>query len=263
MVQGWTQETLKYAGGSLSVLKGGEGPPLLVLHGLGGNPGWMAYHEALAENFTVYAPSHPGYDGSQSLSWINSIAALSHYYLGLVQHLGWDRFSVVGFSMGGWLAAEMAAMCPHGLDRLVLVGAVGIRPREGEIAELFNVSREAVEKLRFYDPGQVPDHDRFFGRELTLEERGQERLNREMGSRLCWKPYMHNPNLPHFLTKVSTPTMVVWGREDAIVPVECGGLYKEALSKATLKVIDNCGHAPQSEKPSEFLDIVVPFLRGS
>jgi pimeloyl-ACP methyl ester carboxylesterase len=223
----------------------------------------MAYHEALAENFTVYAPSHPGYDGSQSLSWINSIAALSHYYLGLVQHLGWDRFSVVGFSMGGWLAAEMAAMCPHGLDRLVLVGAVGIRPREGEIAELFNVSREAVEKLRFYDPGQVPDYDRFFGRELTPEERGQERLNREMGSRLCWKPYMHNPNLPHFLTKVSTPTMVVWGREDAIVPVECGGLYKEALPKATLKVIDNCGHAPQSEKPSEFLDIVVPFLRGS
>ena len=262
MVQGWTQETLKYAGGSLSVLKGGEGPPLLVLHGLGGNPGWMAYHEALAENFTVYAPSHPGYDGSQSLSWINSIAALSHYYLGLVQHLGWDRFSVVGFSMGGWLAAEMVAMCPHGLDRLVLVGAVGIRPREGEIAELFNVSREAVEKLRFYDPGQVPDHDRFFGRELTPEERGQERLNREMGSRLCWKPYMHNPSLPHYLKLIKLPTLIIWGANDAIVPLNSAELFHQNLIGSHINFIDKCGHFPQNERPSEFLNLVSTFISG-
>lgn len=263
MAQSWTEEVVDYAGAKLSLMKGGQGSPLLVLHGAGGNPGWTTYHDALAEHFTVYAPSHPGFDKSQRPPWIDSITAVSHYYLGLVQHLGWSRFSIVGFSMGGWLAAEIAAMCPHGLDRLVLVSAVGIRPRKGEIAELFNVSREDVRKLRFYDPGQVPNYDELYGCEMTPEEAVVERQNRETATRWCWKPYMHNPNLPHYLAKVSTPTLVVWGREDAIVPVECGGLYKEALPKATLKIIYNCGHAPQLEKPREFLDTVIPFLKGS
>ncbi len=263
MAQTCTDEVIHYAGAKLSLMKGGQGPPLLVLHGLGGNPGWMAYHQALAEHFTVYAPSHPGNDGSQALPWIDSMAALSHYYLGLVQHLGWSRFSIVGFSMGGWLAAEIAAMCPHGLDRLVLVSAVGIKPRKGEIAELFNVSREDVEQLRFYDPGQVPDYNRLFGKEPTTEEREQERRNRETATRWCWKPYMHNPNLPHYLAKVPTPTLVVWGNEDAIVPVECAEMYQEAIHESKLHVIDRCGHVPQSEKPQEFLDTVIPFLQGS
>ena len=109
----------------------------------------------------------------------------------------------------------------------------------------------------------MPNYDRLFGKEPTPEEREQERQNRETATRWCWKPYMHNPNLPHYLAKVHTPTLVVWGKQDAIVPVECAEMYHEAIPESKLRVIDRCGHAPQLEKPQEFLDTVIPFLKGS
>ena len=263
MAQTWTEEFLDYAGARLNMMKAGEGPPLLVLHGAGGSGGIMPYHNALAKNFTLYVPSHPGFDKSTRPSWMDSIAAVSHFYLGLMDEMGLERFSVMGFSMGAWMAAEMAAMCYCRLDRLVLVSAVGIRPRRGQIAELFTTSRERVKELRFYDTAQVPDYDRLFGREMTPAEAEVERHNRETSTRWCWKPYMHNPNLPHYLKKVSTPTLVVWGKQDAIAPVECAELYCGAIPNSKLHVIDRCGHSPQLEKPQEFLDAVIPFLNGS
>ncbi len=81
-----------------------------------------------------------------------------------------------------------------------------------------------------------------------------------MATRLCWHPYMHNPKLPHYLRRVQTPTLVVWGRQDAIVPLNCGEIYARALPNATLNVIDHCGHSPQNERPDAFLQAVLPFL---
>ena len=167
MAQTWTEEFLDYSGAKLNMMKAGEGPPLLVLHGAGGSGSIMPYHDALAEHFTVYVPSHPGFDKSTRPTWMDSIVAVSHFYVGLMDEIGLERFSVLGFSMGAWMAAEMAAMCTGRLDRLVLVSAVGIKPQHGEIAEIFTVSRERVGELRFYDTAQVPDYDRLFGRDMT------------------------------------------------------------------------------------------------
>ena len=81
-----------------------------------------------------------------------------------------------------------------------------------------------------------------------------------MASRLCWKPYLHNPSLPHYLRKTATPTLIVWGRQDAIIPLECGRLFEKALPNSSLKIIDDCGHSPALEKPQEFLAAVQQFL---
>ncbi len=81
-----------------------------------------------------------------------------------------------------------------------------------------------------------------------------------MTSRLCWKPYFHNPHLPAYLHGVKTPALIVWGKQDAIMPVNCGVLYQQALANATLHVIDRCGHSPALEKPQEFLTVVGAFL---
>ena len=83
-----------------------------------------------------------------------------------------------------------------------------------------------------------------------------------MLSRLCWKPYLHNPSLPFYLRKINTPTLIIWGQQDAVLPLECGELYQTALPNATLKSIDRCGHSPQIEKPQEFQKIVSEFLAG-
>jgi pimeloyl-ACP methyl ester carboxylesterase len=255
-----TDELVDIAGTRIQLLKGGEGEPLLLLHGAGGNPGWLPYHQELAGQFTVYAPSHPGYDHSSRPQWISTMNDMAHFYRQFIEELGLVPVNLLGFSMGGWLAAEVAAMCPHVLKRLILVDAAGIKPQVGAIAELFMVSPERVQQLRFYDPKQVPEYEQLVPRQLTPEEEEVQWRNREMASRLCWKPYLHNPKLPAYLRGVKTPTLIVWGKHDAIIPLNCGELYHQALSNSTLHVIDRCGHSPAVEKPQEFLQVVQEFL---
>jgi pimeloyl-ACP methyl ester carboxylesterase len=256
----YTQETIEVAGSHLQMLRGGAGEPLLVLHGAGGSPGWLPYHQELAQRFTVYAPSHPGYDQSTRPGWVNTMADMAHFYRQMIEDRGLAPVHLIGFSMGGWLAAEIAAMCPPYLKSLVLVDAAGIKPEVGEIAEILMVSQDVVKKLRFYDPAQVPNYEALVNRQLTPEEEAVQWRNREMTSRLCWKPYFHNPALPAYLQGVKTPTLVVWGRQDAILPLNCGELYHRALTNSTLHVIDRCGHSPALEKPEEFLKAVTEFL---
>ena len=260
MTQDYREQSIDVAGTRLQLLQGGSGEPLLVLHGAGGNPGWLPYHQELAKHFTVYAPSHPGYGQSGRPDWISTMNDMAHFYRQLLEVLDLTPVRLMGFSMGGWLAAELAAMCPTYLKRLVLVDAAGIKPEVGDIAEILMVSQDVARKLRFYDPAQVPDYEALVNRPLTPEEQEVQWRNREMTSRLCWKPYFHNPKLPAYLRGVKTPTLIVWGKQDAIFPVNCGELYQQALANATLQVIDRCGHSPALEKPQEFLTAVHTFL---
>jgi pimeloyl-ACP methyl ester carboxylesterase len=245
----------------VQMFSGGTGPPLLFLHDGAGNPGWLPFHEKLAQRYTVYVPSMPGFNNTEWPDWVNSITDVAHFNQEMVQNLGFGQYILMGVSMGGWIAAEMAAMCQHDIKGLILVGPSGIRPRKGEIAEVFMVSDKIRLKQRFYDPSQVPDYENYT-RELTSEERLLGYFNWEMASRLCWRPYQHNPSLPYYLQKVTTRTLIVWGRQDAIMPLECGELYHDLLSNAVLRVIDRCGHSPALEKPAEFLDVVSDFLSG-
>ena len=256
----YTDELIDVAGTRVQVLKGGSGAPLLCLHGAGGNPGWLPYHQALAQLYTVYAPSHPGYDRSSRPDWISTMTDMAHFYRQFIEALGLAPVHLMASSMGGWLAAELAAMCPPYLRSLVLVDAAGLKPQVGEIAEILSVSPDVTAKRRFYDTTQVPDYERLMNRQLTPEEQAMQWRNREMTSRLCWKPYFHNPNLSSYLRGVTTPTLIVWGKQDAIMPVNCGELYQQALANATLHVIDRCGHSPAVEKPQEFLTTVRTFL---
>lgn len=258
---GTNESTVRIGQHEVQMFSGGSGPPLLYLHGAGGNGGWQAFHQALAQSHTVHAPSQAGFNGTPQPPWVSTITDLAHFNLEMVQRLGLSQYVLVGHSMGGWIAAEMAAMGQENLKGLVLIDAVGIRPKQAEIAEIFMVSAETRAGLRFHDNSQVANYEEI-SRALTPEETLVDHSNREMASRLCWKPYMHNPSLPFYLSKANIPTLLIWGRQDAIVPVECGELYQEALSNSSLKVIDNCGHSPQVEKPQEFQDAITGFLSG-
>jgi pimeloyl-ACP methyl ester carboxylesterase len=255
------ESTVTVGDTQVQMFSGGSGPDLLYLHGAGGNAGWQPFHEELARTHKVYAPSLPGFNGTPRPAWVSNITDLSHFIVYLTRELGLSQYVLVGSSMGGWVAAETAAMSHTQLKGLVLIGAVGIKPQKGEIAEIFMVGGETRLKLRFHDTSQVANYDQF-AREMTPEEAATDHSNREMASRLCWRPYMHNPSLPHYLKKVDTPALVVWGKQDAIVPVECAELYQQALGSASVKIIDNCGHSPQVEKPQEFQKVVGEFLGG-
>ena len=241
------------------IATGGDGPPLLYLHGAVGQKGWAPFLERLSQQFTVYAPWLPGYGAATGLEHLDDLTDLTLYCLELLDALGVARTHVVGHFLGGMIAAEMAAMRHQTLKGLILVDAAGIKPVQGEISEIFMVSAYTRLQQRFYDPTQVPNYENY-ARELTPEEQVMEHSNAEMASRLCWKPYLHNPSLPYYLRSVPTSTLIVWGRQDAIIPLECGEMFEKALPNACLTVIDRCGHSPALEKPQEFLGVVTDFL---
>ncbi|MCC6416629.1 MAG: alpha/beta hydrolase, partial [Gemmataceae bacterium] len=123
------------AGESIVLRRGGAGRPLVVLHHDTGNPGWLPFHQQLAEQYDVIAPTHPGYDHSPRPGWVRSVRDIAVLYQGLLAELDLDRVTLVGLGLGGWIAAEMATMAPRAVERLVLVGAMGVQPTEGEILD--------------------------------------------------------------------------------------------------------------------------------
>ena len=260
MAADFTEDFADVGGSRIQVLKGGSGEPLLLLHGASGNAGWLRYVQALADHFTVYAPSHPGFGLSDRPEWLETIPDLASFYTWFLEQQGLEGVRAIGFSMGGWLAAEIAVNCRHAFSKLMLVDAVGIKPRQGEIADIFIISPAQVTELNFHDPKQAPEYDQLYNQERTPEQVEIAERNREMSVRLCWKPYMYDPRLPDLLARVNIPTRIVWGHQDQIVPLECGQLYQKAIPGSELRVIDGCGHSPQVEKPDEFVRLALDFL---
>jgi pimeloyl-ACP methyl ester carboxylesterase len=252
----WTDETATVAGMDLHLRTAGAGHPLLILHHDIGSPERAPLHDALAERFTVLAPSHPGYDRSARPGWMRSVRDVAVVYQWLLAERGLTGVTVVGLGFGGWIAAEMATMAPRDFRRLVLVGAMGIKPERGEILDQALVSYVDYVRAGFSDPAAL---ERTFGAELPTPVLEQWDINREMTFRIAWRPYMYNPALPHLLGGVRTPALVVWGRDDRIVPLECGERYAKALPHARLAVIDNAGHLVDMERPAELARTIIDF----
>ena len=259
--QTWSEEIVEAAGGAVQLVKGGQGDPLLILHDELGHPGWLNYHQALAQNNTLYIPSHSGFGETERQEWIMNMRDLAGWYLEVLDDLGLDKVNLMGISLGGWLAAEMAAMSPQTFKKMVLVAPAGIKPPTGEIYDMFLVVAKIFINQGFHDSASTPEFATICPEEPTPEQVEHWEVAREEASRLSWRPYMHYPGLPHLLHRLKTlPTLVVWGKEDAIVPLSAGQVYQENIKGSKLAVIDNCGHHPEIEKTEEFLGLVKEFL---
>jgi pimeloyl-ACP methyl ester carboxylesterase len=254
----WRTESVPVAGIALHLTTAGRGAPVLVLHHDIGRPEPSPFDDALASQCTVVAPSHPGYDRSSRPDWMRSVRDVAVVYQWLLGERDLVRdLSVVGLGFGGWIAAEMATMAPRMFKRLVLVGAMGLKPERGDIADQALLSYIDYVRRGFADQRAF---DRRFGAEPPTPQLEQWDLNREMTFRIAWKPYMYNPTLPHLLGGVATPTLVVWGREDRIVPLECGERYQKALPHARLEIVENAGHFVDMEQPDVLAQLVARFV---
>ena len=257
------ERTIRVGGVDVHAWVGGQGEPLLVLHGAGGNRGATQWMQQVAEHYTVWAPTHPGFGQSGDAEWMEGIDDLARFQLWFIDAAKLGRPHVLGHSIGGWTAAEMATMSPGALGRLVLVAPAGLKPEQSEILDIFFHTPAEMRELTMHDPSTIPEWDALYGRAPTPAELEIAERNREMTARLTWKPYMHNPRLAQFLPRVPNPTLLVWGREDRIVPVECGALYRRALPNARLTVLDRCGHVPPIEQPDVFARLVLEHLGGA
>lgn len=245
-----SESNLEVAGATIHLLKAGTGSPILSLHSVEGNLGFPPYLDALSRSSCVYAPTHPGFGASERPEWLESIADLARFYLWMLQDLEIEKVHLVGGFMGGWIAAEMAVMCPQVLHSLTLIGTAGVRPSEGQIADIFLLGEEEATALAIGDSDLLTAA-------IEPEDPFVRLRGREMTTRLCWKPYMHDPSLIHLMPRVQAPTLVVWGENDRIIPVSAGERIADAMPNARLEVIGGAGHMPHIENP----DAVVPMLR--
>ncbi|MCH7737756.1 MAG: alpha/beta hydrolase [Chloroflexi bacterium] len=257
----WKEGKTQVGGTGLHIVKGGSGDPLLVLHGEMGQTVPLRYEESLAQDFTLHMPAHPGFGITDRLDWIMSVRDLASWYLRVIDELGLERVNLLGFSLGGWLAAEMACQSPQTFKKMALVAPTGIKPPTGEILDMFLiVAREYLEE-GFLDADATPEYSIAYPLEPTPEQVELWECSREESARLAWRPYMYHPALPHLLSRLKDlPTLLVWGEKDGVIPVSAGEAYRDAIQGARLEIMPDCGHRPEMEKTEEFVRLVRDFF---
>ena len=259
--QGWREETARVAGTELTFIQGGIGNPLLVLHEELGFPGWTRWHSELARHRTLLIPLHPGFGKSPRVEWVNSVRDLAGFYARVVRERGLSPVDVIGFSLGGWIAAEMAACNAQQFRKMVLVAPTGIRPPEGEIKDIFTVTARAYLDASVHNIQKTPEFAKLYGGEQTPEQFEAWEDARAETARVAWQPYMFNPSLGPLLEGVTNlPTLIIWGKQDQIVPVSVAQVYQKSIAGSELVVLDNCGHRPEIEQTSAFVERVQRFL---
>jgi pimeloyl-ACP methyl ester carboxylesterase len=256
----FTTERVLVGPTTLYLLKGGTGRPCLVLHGIEGNEGWLAFHECLAGQATVFAPSHPGYGHTDCPDWISSVPHQAVFYNWFLEAAGLTDVDLVGTGLGGWIAAQMAIMDSSRLRHLALVDAAGIRPHESEIFDVFLAPWRQVIERGFCNVQQSTEYQRIYGERPIQDFGGEREAGRTMTMRMCFKPYMYDPSLEGMLGKVRVPALVVWGAEDRIIPVECGRRYQQAIPGSTMRILDQCGHFAHLEQPRQLGALLQGFF---
>jgi pimeloyl-ACP methyl ester carboxylesterase len=256
MTVAWNETRVGVAGVMLHVAEAGSGPPVLVLHHDIGSPASLPFYDALARQQRVLVPHHPGYGRSERPAWLRSVRDVAVMYQALLAERGISGHALVGLGFGGWIAAEMATMAPHNLSRLVLVGAMGLKPPQGDILDQALLSYIDYARAGFHDPGAF---ERVFAG-VSTDQLVDWDICREMTFRIAWKPYMYSQTLPHLLGAVRVPALVVWGDDDKIVPPSAGERYRALLPNARLEIVRGCGHFVEMERGDALAQLVAPFL---
>jgi pimeloyl-ACP methyl ester carboxylesterase len=255
----WTSMVKEIAGSRLHVSRSGSGPTVLVLHHDIGTVDRLPFYDALAAKFDVLVPHHPGWGKSERPEWLRHPRDIAAIYACLLAELGVTSVSLVGLGFGGWIAAEMASLAPVSYSKLVLVGAAGIKPPDGDIADQAIVSYIDYPRAGFHDQAAFAA---VYG-DVSTDQLEAWDIAREMSFRTAWKPYMYSQTLPHLLAGVRAPALIVWGDDDRIVPLSAGQAYARALSGATLTTIPACGHFAEMEKPDAVAALTIDFLSHS
>jgi len=252
----WNESEIEIAGAKLHLARAGSGRPVLVLHHDIGSPERLDFYDALASRFEVLVPHHPGYGKSERPQWLRSVRDVAVIYQWLLSDLGIERPSLVGLGFGGWIAAEMATMMPDRVHRLALVGAMGLKPPDGDIFDQAIVSYLDYARAGFHDQAAFAH---IYG-DVTTDQLVDWDLCREMCFRIAWKPYMYSQTLPHLLGWVKAPALVVWGDDDKIVPRSAGELYAATLPNARFEILRTAGHCAEMEQPEALARLVGGFI---
>jgi pimeloyl-ACP methyl ester carboxylesterase len=256
-----TASVLKVNNIELEIIDRGQGRPLLFLHpGIGIDPK-APFLDRLAVHGRLLAPSHPGFGGSEQPRSFTTVDDLAYFYLDLLDQFGLKDVTVIGVSIGGWIAVEMAVKSTQRISRLVLANTVGIKTGNREtrdIVDIFAKTENHLNELVYFDPRiAVRDYKAMADADVRTVAR-----NREATARYAWSPYMHNPKLKGRLHRIRIPTLFLWGAADRVLPESYGRAFCASITGARFETIERAGHYPHIEQPDVFADKVLAFIEG-
>lgn len=268
-------DTLTIRGKKMQFLRGGNGTPLLYLHGLVAdihslptNAGFTSFHESLSASFSVCAPALPGYADSEGFDDLETVEDAVFFCLDVLDTLKIDKAHLVGYSLGGWVAAEFATRYSHRLQKLVLIDSLGISLPHARIGNFFYTvtpkaegGQDEVRNLLFTDPqselamGAIPD-------QMAPEAYLSFYKAHMVAARIGWKPpYLHNPRLKDRLFRVQVPTLVLWAGNDRLAPPGLAETFAQGITNAKITTLPGAGHALLLEQPQRVAERVIQFLQ--
>ena len=235
----------------------GEGRPVLLLHGGGGPQTVAGFADLLSatEHARVITPTHPGFGGSPRPADLHSIAGLAALYAALLDQRDLRDVILVGNSIGGWIAAELALLDNTRISSVVLVDAVGIEVPDHPVADFFSLTVDQVARFSYHDPAVF----HAYAATLSEAQRAAMATNRAALAVYGGHPSMGDPTLRGRLAGITVPALVLWGDSDQIVDPDYGRAYAAAIPGARFQVLTATGHVPQIETPGQLLRAVWDF----
>ena len=244
----------------VSLTEHGSGRPFLLLHGGAGPQSVDGFASLLAAEgpARVLVPTHPGFGGTPRPAGLGSIASLARLYAQMIEDLGLDGVTVVGNSIGGWIAAEIALLGSPRVSGVVLVDAAGLDTGDHPVADFFSLTMDQVADLSYYRPADF---------RLDLDHMPDQQKAMMAGNRAALEAYaghaMADPGLLGRLPAVAVPVLVIWGEADRMIPVERGEAYAKAIPGARYLLLPEAGHLPQLEAPDRLLAAVRDFAQAT
>lgn len=254
---------------TIEVLEGGEGPPLLFLHGAGGIAAWEGALPLLSRDYHVYAPLLPGFGQSTGLEYIEDQLDLFLHGFDVMEALNIDRPYVVGESLGGWMAAEMAALRPEHIGRLALAAPVGLWRDEAPVADLFGNMLHELAPYLFHDLNCAAAQRMLSMTQLfsNKDDRTQEQIETIIGMSRGFRtvakflfPIPEN-GLERRLWRIKAPTLVVWGEQDRFISPVYAEIFREKIERAQVVTIPNSGHLIGLESPEPYAAALLSWGR--
>jgi pimeloyl-ACP methyl ester carboxylesterase len=239
----------------------GEGDPLLFLHGAGGLRGWPPFLESLARSFRVIAPDHPGFGRSQGLEHLDDVVDLALYYTEFIEAMGLEQPYVVGHSLGGMIAAEVAAIVPDLASKLVLIAPVGLWLDDHPVMDFFAATPEELAAAMFHDPGSAVAKEMMTmpsDPEAQLEAVLERTRNLSAAGKFLWP--IPDKGLKKRMHRIGVPTLLLWGASDRLAPPIYGEAFLKRINRARLMLFNEASHMLPFEKTDEFVEVVTDFL---
>ena len=246
-------------GCNIGLTRAGAGRPLLILHGASGPGTWLPLVPELAGRHDVILPEHPGFGSSDTPEWLDTIGDLASFYLDVLDQLELRSVDLVGFSLGGWIAAELAVRNTSRLASLTLVSAAGINVTGVERIDPFLLTDEQRIRAFFHDPKRA---DEMIQRALQPEHQDMNFKNQTTTARLVWQPRDYDPHLHKWLHRIDVPTQLIWGASDRLFPKEYALAWQRLIPGAKLTIIPECGHMPPVEQAVALVATLEGFLEN-